>query len=86
MNRQGFFWILTILLVFVLQVTISDNISIYGVAPNLFVLSTIFFAIRIGPLAGETLGFILGLINDVTNVSVFGSQTFMMTLIKRLLR
>ena len=80
-NRKSLFWILTVLLVFLLQVTISDRISIYGAAPNLFVLSTIYFAIRGGPLAGEILGFIFGLINDVTSVSVFGSQTFMMILI-----
>ncbi len=81
MRRQNFFWILTLFLVFVLQVAVADNIAIAGVAPNLFMLSTIFFAIRGGAMAGAVLGFVFGLVSDATNITLFGSQTFMMTLI-----
>ena len=81
MIQKNAFWILTVLLIFVLQVTISDHISVGGVTPNLFLLATIFFAVRGGPLVGEMIGFVLGLFSDVTSICLFGSQIFMMTLI-----
>lgn len=81
MRRPNLYWILTIFLVFVLQVLIAPRIAPFGVVPNFFLLGTIFFAIRGGPVIGELVGFIFGLFSDVISISLFGSQTFMMTLI-----
>ncbi len=81
MKNSGAFWILTVLMVFVFHVVLTGPVSIYGVNPNFFLLSTIFFAIRGGPILGEILGFIFGIIADATSISIFGSQTFMLTLI-----
>ena len=81
LNKQGLFWVLTVLLGFILQVSFTDVISIYGIFPNLLLLSTIFFAMRGGPVVGEWAGFAWGLLSDVASISLFGSQTFMLTLI-----
>lgn len=81
MNKESFFWPLTILLLFTLQITLSHWISIWGTFPNLLLLGTIFFAIRRGPLVGEWSGFVWGLFSDAASISIFGSQTFMLTLI-----
>ena len=81
MNRRRLFWILTILLGFIFQVTFSDLISVFGIFPNLLLLTTIFFAVRGGPIVGEWAGFAWGLLSDVASISIFGSQTFMLTLV-----
>ena len=81
MNRSNFFWLLTILFGFIFQVTFIRWISVFGVFPNLLLLGTIFYALRRGPMAGEWVGFIWGLLSDVASISLFGSQTFMLTLI-----
>ena len=80
-NKRGLVWVLTVLLGFILQVSFTDVISIYGISPNLLLLSTIFFALRGGPVVGEWAGFAWGLLSDVASISIFGSQTFMLTLI-----
>jgi rod shape-determining protein MreD len=81
MNKRSLFWILTVLLGFIFQVTFADLISIYGIFPNLLLLGTIFFAICGGPIVGEWAGFCWGLLSDVASISIFGSQTFMLTLV-----
>lgn len=75
------FWIVTVFACFVTQMLFSDFLSIGGVFPNILLLSTIYFAVRSGPEAGEWLGFLWGLLADVASTSIFGSQTFMFTLI-----
>jgi rod shape-determining protein MreD len=81
MKTQGVFWIMTFLLVFVLHILMAEPMSVLGSRPNFFLLATIFFAIRGGPVIGELLGFSWGLLADVTSISLFGSQTFMLTLV-----
>lgn len=81
MNISIFFWPLTLLLLFVFQIAFSQMLSLWGAFPNLLLLGTIFFAIRRGPITGEWIGFIWGLFADVSSISLFGSQTFMLTLI-----
>lgn len=81
MYQHKIFWFLTILIGFILQITLSDSISIFGTSPNFLLLGTIFFAIQCGPIVGEWTGFIWGLLSDIASVSIFGSQTFVFTLI-----
>lgn len=75
------FWILTVLIVFVAQITFSNFIAVRGSFPNLMLLTVIFFGLYRGPVTGEILGFALGLLADSASISIFGSQTFMFTLI-----
>lgn len=80
-SRTFFFWFLTLLLVFVFQISFSDAIAVRGIFPNLMLLQTIFFAIYSGPIVGQFTGFLCGLLSDVASISIFGSQTFMFTLV-----
>ena len=82
MTKRGFlFWIFTILLTFILQITFAEYISVLGTFPNLLLLATVFFSIYEGPMVGEVTGFMTGLLSDISSISLFGSQTFMLTLI-----
>ena len=81
MKHPVIFWILTVLGVFTLHLTVAGNIAILGAAPNFLLLSTVFFAVRAGPMKGEVLGFLWGLLSDVASTSVFGSQAFMLTFV-----
>lgn len=79
--KQKIFWPCTFLLLLVLQGTLFCWIRIVGAVPNLLLLAIAFFALRRGPFIGEWLGFFLGLAADALSISLFGSQTFMYTLI-----
>lgn len=81
MYRRKLFWFITVLIGFILQMSLSNFISVSGVFPNLLLLGTVFFALRNGPIAGEWTGFVWGLFSDAASISIFGSQTFMLTLI-----
>ena len=72
---------MTVLLVFIVHLTLAGSLSIFGTAPNFLLLSTVFFAIRGGPVTGEFFGFFMGILSDIASMSVFGSQAFMLTLI-----
>lgn len=79
--KQKIFWPSTFLLLLVLQGTLSSWIALFGAFPNLLLLSIAFFALHRGPFIGEWLGFFLGLAADALSISLFGSHTFMYTLI-----
>ena len=79
MKHPSAFWLLTVFLVFALHLTVAGNIAVLGTAPNFLLLSTVFFAVRKGPVTGEILGFVWGMLSDIASTSVFGSQAFMLT-------
>ena len=79
MRKSVWFWLLSLPVVFVFHMFVSDLISISGIVPNFLFLATVFYAVRFGPVAGEWMGFFWGLLGDVASISVFGSQTFMLT-------
>ena len=83
MNRI-FFWVLTIFFTFIGQMLGTDFLSIHGVFPNILLLATVFFALQLGSMQGQWVGFILGLLADVASISILGSQTFMFTIIGNL--
>ena len=80
-TKEFFYWILTILFIFMFQIIFSDKIALFGAFPNLLLLGTIFFAVQAGPIEGEITGFLCGLLSDASSIFLFGSQTFMLTLI-----
>ena len=81
MKWQWHFWLLTVLGVFILHLTVAGNIAIFQSSPNFLLLATVFFAVRGGPVRGEILGFIWGILSDISSTSIFGSQAFMYTFI-----
>ncbi|OGR87417.1 MAG: rod shape-determining protein MreD [Elusimicrobia bacterium RIFCSPLOWO2_01_FULL_60_11] len=81
MKHPILFWVLTVFGVFTLHLAVAGNIAVLGAAPNFLLLSTVFFAVRAGPVKGEILGFIWGMLSDIASTSVFGSQAFMLTFV-----
>ena len=75
------FWPLTFLFCFGLDLITQDFFSVFGLSPRVLLVSTFFFAIKEGPLTGECLGFLWGLLLDLSGLSLFGSQTFLLTAI-----
>jgi rod shape-determining protein MreD len=81
MNKSPWFWPLSLLAGFIFHMFVSDVLSVSGVVPNFMFLATVYFAMRFGPVSGQWMGFFWGLLADVSSISVFGSQTFMLTLV-----
>lgn len=81
MIKHFLFWTTTIFLCFILQMILGYRIAIFGAVPNFQLLAVVFFALRYGSVPGEYFGFFLGLLADVGSISIFGSQTFVFTLI-----
>ena len=48
----------------ILQTTLFEYISIWGVKPNLMLIIPVFFGLRDGQMTGAIIGFICGLIED----------------------
>lgn len=49
----------------ILQSTFMQSISINGISPNLFVITTVSFALLRGKYAGAAVGFFTGLLQDI---------------------
>ncbi len=72
---------LVLLPVVVLQTTILHRISIEGAKPDLVLLTVIYLANKNGKMAGQTYGFISGLIEDFLSVSPLGFNGFLNTIV-----
>lgn len=59
----------------------EQYLALYGIAPNIILLSLIFAGIMEGPVTGQILGFFFGLGWDVVSVDLFGSNAFLLTCI-----
>jgi len=59
-------------LALVLQLTLVDHLSIFGVRPDITVLIVVMLALRRGPLAGTLVGFFLGLFQDLLAPATLG--------------
>lgn len=81
MARLIFFWCATILGLFISQMLFSGVLTLWGVFPHFLLLATIYMGVRHGSWAGLWTGFFWGMLADVASISVFGAQTFMLTLI-----
>lgn len=66
-------------LAFLLQILILLYIPIWGSAPELVLLTLLFFSLKHGSLFGEIYGFISGLLLDCFTISVFGLRAFIFT-------
>ncbi|MBN1824153.1 MAG: rod shape-determining protein MreD [Endomicrobiales bacterium] len=65
----------------VLQFGIVRYFSLYGVAPDVLLVSLIFISLVKGPLTGQLMGFFWGLAWDVIGIDLFGSHAFLYTTI-----
>jgi len=63
---------LAALLALVLQLTLVDHLSIFGVRPDITVLIVVLLGLRRGPSAGTLIGFFLGLFQDLLAPSTLG--------------
>lgn len=62
----------TILFSLIVQLLCVEYLLIFGVGPQILLISVIFFSLRYGVLFGEIYGFITGLFLDMFAVSIFG--------------
>lgn len=72
----GLYIMLSILITFLLQLFIFNNINLFGVKTNLLLISVIIISSWFGIYKGAIYGFITGFFIDC----IFGSNTFMFTI------
>lgn len=75
------FFILFFLVLFTLQFSFLPLIAVYGVVPDLLLLATVSYAFLRGSAWGGFVGFLLGLMQDLSVGSFFGLHAFTLTLI-----
>jgi len=79
---MGNIWGYSILLpLIVLQTTILHRIAIEGAKPDLVLLTVVYLANKNGKMAGQTYGFVSGLIEDFLSVSPLGFNGFLKTIV-----
>ncbi|MDI6640743.1 MAG: rod shape-determining protein MreD [Elusimicrobiota bacterium] len=66
---------------FMLQLFILSYLPIFGLAPELVLLTLLFLSLKYGSLFGEIYGFIAGLLLDCFTIHVFGLRAFIFTII-----
>lgn len=67
--RTTLIWML---LAFVGDTMISPLISIKGIAPDFSIIALVILALAAGPAAGSVGGFVIGLVQDLSNPAVLG--------------
>lgn len=78
-NRQ-LFLLGTVLLAFVLQISVMPQFKLLGVQPDLILVVAIVVAVQDGPVSGAVVGFFGGLIQDVASSQVMGVSALTKTL------
>lgn len=69
-------WLLLMCLLFVLQSSFLPRISVQGVSPDLLVAFVVSFSFLYGNRHGVWMGFIAGLLQDLSTGTFFGVHTF----------
>ena len=65
---------------FLLQVLVADKLGIGRVEPDFPLLIVVYLAIYKGPIRGSTVGFLVGIIQDLFNPSLLGLNALTKTL------
>ncbi|GAB4223399.1 MAG: rod shape-determining protein MreD [Spirochaetales bacterium] len=73
------FGYVVLLLMVVFQSTLLHHIAIQGVKPDLVLLTVIYLANKNGKMAGQTYGFVAGLMEDSLSLSPLGFNGFIHT-------
>ena len=76
-----FAYFLIYLLGIVIQFAFAKHAAIFGLFPNILLVSLLLVGLTRGSFAGQTLGFAWGLTWDVLAVDLFGSHALLFTLI-----
>lgn len=77
-------WIVTVILIvllYVLQTTLFQSLSVAGAAPNLFIILLVVMGYRYGKLSGMMCGFITGLLLDFLDGTYIGLYALIYMLI-----
>jgi len=69
---KWFYLILVVLVFLLMQSVLADRIAIGRVTPDFMVLVVAFFALYRGPERGSVFGFVIGLIQDLSNPGFLG--------------
>jgi rod shape-determining protein MreD len=80
LHRRAVFIVL-LLVTFLLQVTVAQEITIGSVKPDLVLVVTICIALYEGPSRGALFGFWGGLLEDIFTISILGVASFAKTII-----
>ncbi len=72
MSQQDIRYILLFIFAFILQVTLVDFIEILQWRPDLILIVLVAFSLRKGPNWGMTVGFAIGLLQDMAGAELIG--------------
>lgn len=78
--KRFIFVLITIIMVFAIQVLFMHWFSIHGITPDIFLHVLVFISIKWGAGWGESLGFFSGLLQDFLMIKIFGAQALLKTL------
>lgn len=81
MAKKLIFYITSLIGIIILNIVVDRTISIFGVSPNIILITVIFVALVKGTVFGEMFGFLCGLAADTLSVGLFGANGFSFTLI-----
>lgn len=82
MRKNPFIFSLIISVLFiVLQSTLIQKISVYGVIPDIALIVVVFCSNSMGTMRGQTLGFAAGLIQDILSSGPLGFNALVRTII-----
>ena len=79
--RRIFFWLAFVIALFVLQTSFFPVFSWNGVSVNLMLVLTVSWSLLYGARRGAFLGFMTGLLQDLTTGMFFGMDVFALTII-----
>lgn len=79
--RKIFFYPVTAIIFLIIQVVVFKHFKIQGVYPDIFLLGTIYFALKHGCATGMNFGFFSGLLQDTFLIGLFGANALVKTLI-----
>ncbi len=72
---------IVIVCIFLFQVYVIDSRELFGIKPNIILISVIVMSLWYGVYAGSIYGFIIGIITDILFGNGFGIFTFSYTLV-----
>ncbi len=75
------FYPVTIIIFLIVQMVAVKYLKFQDVCPDIFLLGTIYFAIKRGPVSGMSFGFFSGLLQDAFIMGPFGANALVKTLV-----
>ena len=75
------FVFLTLILTLVAQSVFSLYLPLFGLVPELVLISVVYFSLKQGAIFGEFYGFVAGIILDVFSLQIFGLRSFLFTIV-----